>query len=196
MKKTLGIDLSLRSTGLVLNYKPLSYKLIQSDSKKINREQLLMYNWNHVYSYICEHRPDYINLEALSYDSISQSKDIIDGNHWFIRTNIVHCFPDIQLNLVEVAKWRNILFSSEERKTLKENKKKLKEVTTTIKTLSSVDKKLLAIENEDLILNSNIKYLTWLKLPDDIKTEFRKIGFNKGTFDLTDAYFISNFEDC
>lgn len=188
-----SIDLSLRSTALVfLNQTDYTYELVKSDSKKLNDEKLLQYNWNCINSFIAKHKPDIIAIEGLSFNSVSSSKDLIAGNFWFIRTMIDIHYPDIKLIIVPVLTWRNPLFNKEERKELKDNTKKLKDIKKLIKDCKDkADKQKLTLDNEELILKSNIKYLTWEKLPIKIREEFNDVGFTKGCFDLTDAYFIA-----
>lgn len=194
--KKIGMDISMRCSGIVcISEHLIEYYTIKTNSKTLNNEELLIHIWNEICKIITRFEPDIINLEALSLNSISREKDIIDGLHWYIRTNLKLYFPSIRLNIVEVKSWREELFTKEERKQLKEFKTKLKEVQQQIKNCASkIDKQLLLMDNEDVILNSNIKYLTWLKLPEPLKSEFKKLGFNGGCFDLTDAYFIAKWE--
>lgn len=190
----LGIDLSLRSTGLVSidKFDIVTYKLITSDSKNLNDEELLNYNANEIIKYIKEHKIASIGLEGLSFGSISASKDIIAGNFWYLKTRIKLECPEVEVIIVPVLSWRSKLFNKEERKTLKENSASVKLLKKELKSLSKEDKKKKAIENEQLILNSDIKYVTWLKLPEPYKSQFENIGFKKGCYDLTDAFWICN----
>lgn len=187
----LGIDLSLRSTGLVYISKDnsIKYKLITSDAKTLNDEPLLKKNAEMIMEFIKECNPDCVGLEGLSFGSISNSKDIIAGNFWNIRLELYK--NAYYLEVIPVLTWRSKLFNKDERKELKENTAKLNQLKKYSKSLSKEDKKQVLLDNEELILRSNIKYLTWEKLPEPYKSEFRKIGFNKGCFDLTDAYFIA-----
>jgi hypothetical protein len=188
----LGIDLSLRSTGLVfLNQDHIEYKLITSDAKKLNDEELLLYNIKEILAFIDYHRPKYIGLEGLSFGSVSSSKDILAGNFWCLRTAIYEKLttPDI----IPVLTWRSKLFDKVERAELKRNMELVKELKKEVAKLPKEEKKQLLLDNELLIERANIKYVTWEKLPEPIKSDFHKVGFTKGGFDLTDAYFIADF---
>ena len=191
----LAIDLSLRSTGLVcIKQDQFDYKLVTSDSKKINDEKLLIYNWNEIEQFINKNRPTYIAIEGLSFGSLSSSKDILAGNFWYVRTKIAELYPDVIVDIIPVLTWRSPLFNKQERLELKENTKKFKELKVLIKEVKfKEEKNKILLDNEMIIERSNIKYLTWEKLPEPIKSKFHKIGFNKGGFDLTDAYFIAKY---
>lgn len=182
----LGIDLSLRSAGLCFNNE---FKLIQIT--KLNDEELLIEISNQICSFIHKCKPNEINIEGLSFNSISGSKDIIAGNFWYLRCRI-HCeFPDIPINIIPVTQWRNPLFTKEERKQLKENVKILKENKISLKGLIGEERKEAQLKNKELELNASIKYNTFLKLPDDIKNIINNITQDEGRWDLTDAYWIS-----
>jgi hypothetical protein len=189
-----GIDLSLRSTGLVYMGKngEVKYKLVMSDSKNLNDEELLIYNAHEIYKFIKKCNPSKIALEGLSFNSVSSSKDIIAGNFWYLRAELCKLCPDIEVEIVPVLTWRSKLFNKEERTLLKENNTKVKELKKVLMTLPKEEKTKAVLENEQLILNSDIKYVTWAKLPEPYKSEFHKIGIRKGCYDLSDAYHICN----
>jgi hypothetical protein len=192
MAMAMGIDLSLRSTALVnIKGNDVSYKLVTPSSKVYNDEELLLYNQREIRQYIKICVPDKIALEGLSFGSLSGSKDILAGNFWMIRTMIKQEFPDIELTIVPVLTWRSPLFTKEERKELKDNTEKVKLLKLEIAKLPKEDKQATLLQNEELIHRANIKYLTWLKVPEPHKSEFQKVGFNKGTFDLVDGYFLA-----
>lgn len=187
----MGIDLSLRSTAVVnINKNGITYKLVTSSSKNLNDEELLLYNQREIRQIIKSCNPDKIALEGLSFGSLSGSKDILAGNFWMIRSMIKQDFPDIKLTIKPVTSWRNKLFTKDERLELKENTIKVKVLKEQIKKMNKIEKTNILIENEELILRSSIKYLTWLKVPEPLKSEFKYYGFNKGCFDFTDAYFL------
>jgi len=189
-----AIDLSLRSTGLVAlqDNRILEYDVITSDAKKLNKEELLIFNSLKIMDFIDKYQPDKIGLEGLSFGSISSSKDILAGNFWKLRTDIFKAgYP---IDIIAVLTWRSSLFNKEERKLLKENSKKLKLLRKEWKLITDkVEKTQILKDNNELILNSNIKWLTWLKLPANIREEFEKVGFSKGGADLCDAYFIARY---
>jgi hypothetical protein len=190
MDKILGIDLSLRSTGLFIDGK---YKLIQADPKKINEEALLVYNAKSILDFIKETKPDYVNLEGLSLGSVSSSMDIICGNFWYLRTEIFKAYPFLPVNIIPVKTWRCPLFSKADNKIFMENGKKLKALKKELEyeKMNYQGKRDFAKENSQLILDSNVKYLTFLKLPIEWQDEFHQVSFTNGCFDLVDAYWIS-----
>lgn len=192
----ISIDLSLRSTGILYsNGITVKFRLIESDKKKHNDEILLSYNSNEIIKFIYDvcPQPDIIVIEGLSFNSISSSKDILAGNFWYVRTQLKKEFPKVKLLIVPVSEWRSVIFNKEERKQLTENKKELKKLEEDMKDLTSSQKKDMALYNEELILKSNIKYLCWEKIVEPYKTKFKEYGFKKGTFDLTDAFFINQY---
>lgn len=186
--KVLGIDLSLRSTGLCCNNK---FQLIQISD--LNDEELIIEIYNRIKDFISIEKPNNINLEGLSLDSISRAKDIIQGNFWYLRCRLKIDFFNIPVNIVSVKSWRNPLFSKEEKKEMLQAKKSLKKLKLEIKNLTKTEKKNILLENEKLILLSNIKYQTFLKLPSNIQTKIKEINIKDGKYDLCDSYFISKY---
>lgn len=181
----------MRSTGLVFtDGNDIKYKLIQS---KLNDELLLDYNANEVVAFALETLPDVIVIEELSYNSKSSEKDLIDGNYWHIRTELRKALPNVDIKIFTVAEWRNPLFNKEERKQWTENKKKLSELEKSMKGLSRKERAIVKEQNEEIILGSNIKHLTWLKTEDKYKKEFEKFGFLHGCYDLTDSFNLNLF---
>jgi hypothetical protein len=193
--KTIGIDLSMRGTGLsFVDGDKFEYKLIKTDSKILNDEQLLIHIAKEVIVFIKKHDPEKIGLEGLSFGSLSGAKDIIAGNFWYLRTEI---FKELNrhVEIIPVLTWRSPLFTKEDRKILKEYSIKMKALKVKIKSLKTLkEKKQLKLDNMEIVLNSDIKYLTWLKLPANIRSVFEEeVGFDKGGADLTDAYFIAKY---
>jgi hypothetical protein len=170
------------------------YKLVQADPKKVNEEALLIYNATAILEFIKETKPDYINLEGLSLGSVSSSMDIICGNFWYLRTEIFKAYPYLKINVVPVKTWRCPLFSKADNKLFLENGKKLKALKKELEyeKMDYNGKRNFAKDYSQLILDSNVKYLTFLKLPIEWQEEFHKISFTNGAFDLTDSFFISN----
>ena len=191
-----GIDLSLRSTGLVhlKNGELNQFQLVQPSPKDYQDESILIYNSDVILKFIAETKPYVIGLEDLSYNSISSSKDLIAGNFWYLRTQLKIHYPEIPIIIVPVLSWRSPLFNKAERDKKKENDKLLKILKEQLKAIKSKkEKQELAKANEELILNSNIKYLTYEKLPEEVKCQFIEYGYNNGAFDLSDAYWIANY---
>jgi hypothetical protein len=183
----LGIDLSLRSTGLCCGNE---FKLIKI--KDLDNEDLVIEISKQICYFINEHNPKQINLEGLSFDSVSRAKDIIAGTFWYLRCMLKQQFPDIPLNIFPVTGWRNKLFTKEERKLLKEDRQIFNKIKLSLKGLKGEERILAGIKNiKELELNSSIKYLTYLKLPINIKCIIDEIVQDDGKFDLCDAYFIS-----
>lgn len=182
----LGIDLSLRSAGLCFNNE---FKLIQI--AKLNDEELLIEIANQICSFIHNCKPVEINIEGLSFNSISGSKDIIAGNFWYLRCRIHTEFPTIPINIIPVTQWRNPLFTKEERKMLKENTTFFNKNKISLTGLKGEERKEAQLKNKELEMNASIKYNTYLKLPDDIKDIINNITQDAGRWDLTDAYWIS-----
>ncbi len=182
----LGIDLSLRSAGLHINN---NFKLIQISN--LNDEDLLIKIADEICKFISETNPTQINIEGLSFNSISGSKDIIAGNFWNLRCSLKKEFPLIPIKIIPVTQWRNPLFTKNDRKTLKENVILYKENKISLKGLKGIERKEAIIKNKELELNASIKYQTFLKLPLDIQTKINNITLDNGRWDLTDAYFIS-----
>lgn len=186
MNDILGIDLSLRSTGLCYNNE---FKLIQIE--KLKNEELLIELIKQICYYINLWQPKQINLEGLSFNSISGSKDLIAGSFWFLRSEIKRQYPNIPLKILSVSEWRAPLFNKEENKTIREAKNFLKTNKKSIKNLKGIERKQVQEYNKILEDNANIKVYTFNKLPEDIKQKIINITEDKSRFDLTDAYFIS-----
>lgn len=185
--KTLGIDLSLNSTGIFCEG---IHELITPT--KTSSEQRLIDISNSICSFVEQHNPDVIGLEGLSYNSISASKDELAANFWMLRCELHKQFPNIPVKIIQVTEWRDPLFTKVERKQWTADKKQVKELKIQLKLISDKkEKSKILLENEQLILNSNIKYLTWCKLPLEYQTKFKEYGFNNGCFDLVDAFYIS-----
>lgn len=186
----IGIDLSLRSTGVcVIDNGDPHFHLIKT-SDKLKDETLLRHIWNEIYSIVRQYNKPVIKIEGLSYDSISNSKDIIAGNFWFVKTHLHILNHKVQV--IPVSEWRNPLFTKEERKLLTENKKLFKQYESECKGISRAEKKLLNQQNQELLNNADIKYLTFYKLPDNVKLQIESIASDKSKYDLSDAYFIAS----
>lgn len=188
MNDIMGIDLSLRSTGISFNEQ---FELIQIE--KLNDEKLINEITQQICQIIKKYNPSIINLEGLSFNSISGSKDIISGLFWNLRCRIHIEFPNILINIIPVTEWRSPLFSKEDNKALREGKKLLKSNKKSLKGLKGQERKEVQEFNHNLELKANIKQYTFDKLPEHIKQKIINITDGKGCYDLSDAYFISQY---
>lgn len=186
--RLIGIDLSMRSTGLTYkNEDELIFDSINPSAKTYNDELLLSYNAKMVCNFIDKFDIDVICLEGLSHNSISSSKDLIAGNFWHVRIAIKERYPEIPLYVVPVKSWREPLFTKEERKKISECTKEFKELKKLMKGCNKTERQGLSEGNEGIILGSDIKYQTYLKLPEDIRERLKD---NSAKYDITDSYFI------
>lgn len=188
MNNIMGIDLSLRSTGISFNEQ---FELIQIE--KLNDEELIIEICKRICDLIEKFNPIEINLEGLSFNSISGSKDIIAGLFWNLRCKISQQFSNIKVNIIPVTTWRSPLFNKEDNKALKEGKKEFKLKKKSIKGLKGVDRKEAIEYNQILESKANIKQYTFDKLPSHIKEKIINKTDGKGCYDLSDAYFISQY---
>lgn len=194
----IGIDLSMRSTAVVaINDTDIKFKLITSTAKQYNDEELLIYNAKELCNFISNFEVDYINFEALSFNSTSSSKDILWGNYWHTRVELRKQFKNVKINFCEVLSWRNKVVPIETRRSVTEANKRFK----ALKTIIGYDK---LPRNEKIIFNKQyekfinedccIKFQTYNLLPDEIKSTFSLYNKDNGLYDLTDAYFISKYK--
>lgn len=178
----IGIDLSLRSTGLVAIDENLDVKLFgiinsvnkedKTDLPVLNDEDLLIYNSQKIISFISNVNQvwsiDHINLEGLSFGGVSGSKDILQGNFWEVRCEITKKYSSIPVKIIPVTTWRSKVLNKDDR-------------------------------DSALAKYGKAKYLKEGcvdKLPDEVKNKFEEyISINKykkaSIYDLTDAYFIA-----
>lgn len=189
----LGIDLSLRSTGLcyIDDKGKTEFALI---NKKEDNEALLYENVLTVEKFMKGKKIDRINLEGLSFNSISSSKDIIAGQFWYLRTELWKAHKEIPLNIVAVLSWRSPLFNKEERAAMKECDGKVKELKRRMRLMDKTEKAAAALENKEYVYGASIKYQTFLKLPKNIQSQILSITSKDSKYDLTDAYFIANHD--
>jgi len=189
----IGIDLSLRSTGICYNDNNETFKfaLVCPDAKKYNDEPLVAYMTQEIINFIedCPRIPDAIHLEGLSFGSISGSKDILAGNFWHLRVALWNAY--MAADIIPVTSWRSPLFNKEERKLLKENVAAVKKIKEQAKGKSLAERKEIAAANALTILGADVKYCTYMKLPEDVKQIIECVTIDKSRFDLCDAYFLS-----
>ena len=193
----LGIDLSMRSTGMcAVSDTAHIFRLVQNES---DVPQLFIDNANDIVKFVYElidagHKIERIHLEGLSLRSVSGSGDKIIGNFWYVQTQLYINFPEIPITVVEVLTWRCPLFNKEERKRQKEYTTQVNALQKRMKEekLSRTERGFLAVENEEIILGANIKHQTLLKLPENIREEIINMNVGTAKYDLTDAWFLAN----
>ena len=104
----IGIDASLRSTGIsILNddnlIKNYIYQPTEKQYEKLIIETTEFYHdlFNNL---IHQYDISKVNLESLSFNSISSTKDIIATCHWNLRCILYEL--DLDVNIVSPAQWR------------------------------------------------------------------------------------------
>lgn len=179
----IGIDLSLRSTGIVvLNEREelQSFKLIQSPKKQYqSQEESIINNATEICKFIKEssydmgYAIDGIALEGLSYGGVSGSKDVLYGNYWVLRCALYTNFKCSQ-TIIPVAKWRASVITPNEKRKLFEKYGK-----------GSVSLKQGCVDKlPSYVFDKFGSYIESLK---DIK--------KASIYDLSDAYWIAKFEN-
>ena len=164
-----GIDLSLRSTGISIlrdDGKLLDFCLVSHTEKD---EELLVKNAVSILLFLKKFDPDRITIEGLSFGAISGSKDILQGNFWFLRCNIWKSFIRVPVEIVAVSRWRKYVIPKERARILKVSGEKF-------------------WQKEECVR----------KLPKDVRERFDKyLKENKFPkkclYDLTDSYWIANY---
>lgn len=166
-----AIDLSMRSTGIVCltpQNKLIDFKIISA--KKLEDEELLIWNANEIIKFCKKNKPSYIVIEGLAYLAKSSRLDVIHGNFWNVRCEIKREFKNISVGVIPVLSWRNDLLSKEERKSAKEiGREGIK--------IAVVDK---------LLKNVKVNFENYIK-----KNKFSK----KAIFDLADAFFLGCYRN-
>ena len=161
----IGIDLSLRSTGIIRmsqDKELLDFEIVRSVTLK--EERLLLHNTKKIMKFIKRDKTYCVALEGLSFGGKSAMKDVIDGNYWMVRCAIRKFNKKIFIGSIPVLTWRNDILSKLERKNAKGVRDGLK--------IAVVD-----------------------KLPKDIKGDFEYYLKNnnlpkKSVYDLADAYGV------
>jgi hypothetical protein len=200
----IGIDLSLRSTGLCFSTEDsVTFSLVQPSIKDFNDEALCIFNANAIISFvnhIDKNRKkfgvdsvDRINLEGLSFGSLTGSKDILAGNFWYVRCMLHQQFPEIPVKIVPVLSWRSPMFNKEERKWMKDCTAKTKSLKSQTKGMKKKEKDDFLFSFKDVIEGADIKIQTFNKLPEVVQTEINRITTSKDKFDLADAYCLSRY---
>lgn len=167
-----GIDLSLRSTGIVvLNDSNTLVDFCVVGHPTLKNEDVLIFNTENIMAFLEKHQKNDIAIEGLSFMANSSSKDLLWGNFWCLRTQIKKDFMDcVNVSIIPVARWRKTVLTRDEQRSAKKT------------------------------LKGKLKRACVLKLPEDVFKKFdlyiRENKLKKDAiYDLTDAYFIAKFQN-
>lgn len=120
----LGIDLSMRSSGLVVLEPDASlhaFSLLKTDKDTWEDDRdLLLYVEARVL-WLLQHCPGvtHIFLEGLSFAGKSAKRDVIDGLHWHLRAELRRHYPDVALTPVPVTTWRSRVLDKQQQRDAK-----------------------------------------------------------------------------
>lgn len=187
MKVRLGIDGSLRSSGLVAldeNFELVKIEIIAPSAKDYNDEELIEYNGERYYEFVKTlaagleaEGNDFAEIlyERASFGAKSGAKEKIAASYWYNRMCIKNLYKDGQKvpwppTIVSVNSWRSKVLLKEDRERIKEEK------------LGKQGLKDLCIE----------------KLPTEVREVFEEYcelqGLKKKAIeDLTDAYWLARY---
>jgi hypothetical protein len=114
----IGIDLALRNIGIVKLNDDGTFKdckLITSDPKKINDEELLIHNSMGIWSFLQDIKigdeKEYVALEGLSFGSKSASIDLIAANHWMLRAQLKD--ESCSITVIPPKSWQKSIVTKE-----------------------------------------------------------------------------------
>lgn len=177
---TTGIDLALRNTACVIlsdTFESIDFKIITSDKKLFDKEDLLLYNYANIYNLILENDVygpnDSICIEGLAFNSPSLTRDLIAGNFWYIKTRLYSDF-NVLTEVISPASWRAKIFTADEKAELKEYRKENKGYGNMLKEIAT---RHVPSDLFDEFKN----YLTSKKLPA------------KFIYDLSESYCIATY---
>lgn len=195
-----SVDLSLRSTGLayVVDEKLVGFHLVSN--KSLKDEALIFNNVDLICRWVDSHKtgPSVVRIEGLSFGSKSASIDLIAGQHWLLRVELLKRFKDITIDVIPVTSWRSPLFDKDERKRIQDAKKALATSKKNTKGLKGIDRQVAMVENKELEIAACIKEATWMKLDDEIQDkvlEYLHINDlpREAKYDITDAIMLGFF---
>ena len=175
MSSTLALDMSMRSSGLVVlddKNNMVHFEIIKTTPSQFKfEEDMILYIIGKVIYNIDVHKVQNFVIEGLSIMGKSAKRDLIDGLHWSIRTSVREYFPDILIGCIPVTQWRNSFFTKEQFKDSKEK----------------CGKNYL----KDIVFNN---------LPEDVKRQFLLYVEAEGmkiesVYDLADAYHIGIYRN-
>lgn len=171
-----GIDLALRNSASVIldsDFNFVDCCVFTSDKKKIDEEELLVYNHRAISNFMQAGNATKVFIEGLSFNSASLTKDIIAGNFWYLRTRLKEELA-LSSTIISPASWRAKVFDAEQKAELKEYRKVNKGYGNMLKEMA-----LRNVPEE--VRGHFIKYLTDRKLA------------GKFIYDLADAYCIAKY---
>lgn len=175
----IGIDASLRSTGLVAidDEGNLVDAEIIAASKTFDGEDLLLYQVKQIIRFVERNKKGLVGvaIEGLSFGAVGSRKDLLAGVYWSIRLALRYKFPTLPIGSVPVSAWRSKVLTKEEQKLCRSSgvKDALKKAT--------VDK-----------LPQEVRDIFECYIRSCLMDCFNNV---KGTsvYDLTDAYFIAQY---
>ena len=202
----IGIDLALRKIGITVlddNDNLIDFILFDSDSKKYNNEELLIFNSVRVSGFLGKYywqdwkegvvqKNINIALEGLSFNSPSQQVDLIDANHWRVRCDIKASYPESNLIIKHPKSWQKNILTKD---ILSEWAKQWPIIRA--KRGMKLTKEQQSSNNKSKAeIRKLSKQYIYDKLPKDAKDRFDKyISDNKiksdAKFDLSDSYWIA-----
>lgn len=200
----IGLDISLRSTGVVVleDDKIKTFQIFDPEPS-IKEEELLIKNAKDISEFIhmvSENSTGKIGIEGFSFGAISGSKDMLFANTWMVRCALkqLGILDRFKLSIIPVTSWRSPLFNKEERKSLKDAKDILKKNKVSLRGLKGQDRLNAMETNRHLESNASIKVQTMKKLPLTIQSLFLNYIIETGrkedqVFDLCDAYNIAKY---
>ena len=179
MKYLMGIDQSIRSTGIVIvdeNLKLIESQLIVTlkDTKEDNQRLEMIYEIkNQFFDILKKYNDIDIYIEGISFSSNSKVKDFLIGLQYYLRMSLYE--SNYYSKIISVQHWRNkILKNRYDKEYLKELRKSKPDYKELCYSLLPEDVKKNFMETEK---NIDKEY-------KDFKLKSKKYQ------DLTDAYFI------
>jgi len=119
----IGIDQSMKSTAVVaLNLKGemVDFGLIIPPSS-LNKEETIHYIWEPLYFTIGKNYGVIkgIAIEGLAFSAFGNTKDLLYGIQWYVRTRLKVEFPEILVGVINVQTWRSCILTREEQRLYK-----------------------------------------------------------------------------
>jgi hypothetical protein len=177
MKRTVAMDMSMRSSGLVcLKQKDnelVDFKVLKTSREEYGdyHERLITDISNDVVEFIEKNNADIFVIEYLALSRKSAVADVIAGLHWGVRTRVNEEVPHALIGTITVTEWRAHTIPIEDRRAAKEKYPR-----------------------------DPLKHVVVNHLPYHIADTFEKyVADNKWPkntiFDLADAYFLGVYRN-